>query len=174
MGVAGSGKSTVGALLAGQLGVPYADADDFHSPANIAKMSAGIPLDDDDRRPWLDTIGAWARERADHGGVISCSALKRRYRDWLRETAPDLFFLHLDGSFELIADRMARREGHFMPAKLLRSQFAALEPLTDEECGAVIDIDGPTQEVVDRALTALSRKPPSPFTPSPSHRTLEN
>ncbi len=109
MGVSGSGKSTVGGLLAERLGVPYAEADDFHPPANIAKMSAGHPLDDSDRAPWLDAIAAWIAERGDRGGVVSCSALRRRYRDRLRASAPGLFFLHLDGSPELIASRLAAR-----------------------------------------------------------------
>ena len=101
MGVSGSGKSTVGGLLAERLGVPYAEADDFHPPANIAKMSAGHPLDDADREPWLDAIAHWIAERRGQGGVVSCSALRRRYRDRLRATAPDLFFVHLDGPPEL-------------------------------------------------------------------------
>ncbi|MCZ2525803.1 gluconokinase [Streptomyces sp. HB2AG] len=156
MGVSGSGKTTVGGLLADRLGVPYAEADDFHPPANIAKMSAGVPLDDEDRRPWLDAIAAWARDRGSRGGVVSCSALARRYRDRLRENAPGLFFLHLDGDFDLIAGRVARREGHFMPPSLLRSQFDALEPLGADERGAVVGVEGDAGEVTDRALAALS------------------
>ncbi|MBR7678506.1 gluconokinase, partial [Streptomyces daliensis] len=109
MGVAGTGKSTVGELLARELGVPYAEADAFHPPANIAKMTAGTPLDDTDRAPWLDAIGAWARERDGLGGVVSCSALKRAYRDRLRTAEPGLFFLHLTGDRALIADRMGQR-----------------------------------------------------------------
>lgn len=163
MGVAGAGKSTIGALVAAKLGIPYAEADDFHPPANIAKMSAGSALDDADRRPWLDAIGAWARAHAGQGGVVSCSALRRRYRDRLRGSAPGLFFLHLSGDFELIAERMARREGHFMPLSLLRSQFATLEPLQDDEYGAVIDIGGTPEQIAGRALSAL------PLT----HRTKE-
>src|SRR5882757_556306 len=129
MGVSGSGKSTVGGLLAERLSVPYAEADDFHPAANIAKMSAGHPLDDADRAPWLAAIAAWITERGDGGGVVSCSALRRRYRDRLREAAPGLFFLHLDGPPELIAARLAARTRHFMPSGLLDSQFEALERL---------------------------------------------
>lgn len=157
MGVSGSGKSTVGGLLAERLGVPYAEADDFHPPANIAKMSAGHPLDDADREPWLDAIAHWIEERRGHGGVVSCSALRRRYRDRLRATAPDLFFVHLDGPPELIAARMAARMEHFMPSQLLRSQFDALEPLEADEAGAVVPIDGGPQQVAEAAWNVLPR-----------------
>ncbi|MET9217558.1 gluconokinase [Streptomyces sp. NPDC088197] len=157
MGVSGSGKSTVGGLLADRLGVPYAEADDFHPAANIAKMSAGHPLDDADRAPWLDAIGAWIAQREGKGGVVSCSALRRRYRDHLRQSAPDLFFLHLDGSPELIASRLAARMQHFMPSELLRSQFATLEPLEPDEAGAVVTIEGGPREIADRALAAVPR-----------------
>jgi gluconokinase len=117
MGVSGSGKSTVGAALAQRLRVPFADADDFHPEANIAKMFAGHALDDDDRYPWLDRIGEWLAEHAD-GGVMSCSALKRKYRDQLRGHCPQLGFLHLAGTPEVIGRRQASRPGHFMPASL--------------------------------------------------------
>ncbi|WP_431946692.1 gluconokinase [Actinacidiphila sp. bgisy167] len=157
MGVSGSGKSTVGGLLAERLGVPYAEADDFHPPANIAKMSAGHPLDDEDRAPWLDAIAAWITGRGDRGGVVSCSALRRRYRDRLRKDSPGLFFLHLDGSEELIAARLAARTGHFMPAGLLRSQLEALEPLEADEAGAVVAIGGDPGQISERALAALPR-----------------
>ncbi|MGP3966584.1 gluconokinase [Streptomyces sp. 6N223] len=159
MGVSGSGKTTVGTRLAELLGVPYADADDFHPPANIAKMSAGKPLDDADRAPWLDAIGAWAHERAGTGGggVVSCSALKRAYRDRLRAAAPGLVFVHLSGSRELIAGRMAARKDHFMPLALLDSQLAALQPLAEDERGAVVDIDAPSEEVAGRAADAVRR-----------------
>lgn len=155
MGVSGSGKSTVGGLLAQRLDVPYAEADDFHPAANIAKMSAGHPLDDTDRAPWLDAIAAWIAERDGRGGVVSCSALRRRYRDRLRADAPDLFFLHLDGAPELIAARLAARMEHFMPSGLLRSQFDALEPLAADEAGAVVPIDGGPRQTAERAREAL-------------------
>ncbi|MEU0085497.1 gluconokinase [Streptomyces sp. NPDC006274] len=157
MGVAGTGKTTIGPLLAATLGVPYAEGDDFHPPANIAKMSAGVPLDDEDRRPWLDAIGAWAHGRAGLGGVVSSSALKREYRDRLRAAAPDAAFLHLTGSRELIERRMAERKGHFMPTALLDSQFAALQPLEDDEAGVAVDVSGSPEEITERAVAALRR-----------------
>ncbi|MFD7919175.1 gluconokinase [Streptomyces sp. NPDC059740] len=155
MGVAGTGKTTIGPLVAEALGVPYAEGDDFHPPANVAKMSAGTPLDDADRAPWLDAIGAWAHERAGHGGVVSCSALKRDYRDRLRKAAPGILFLHLTGSRELIEGRMAERKGHFMPTALLDSQFATLEPLGPHEAGVEVDVAGTPQEIAARAVEAL-------------------
>ncbi|MGW0736477.1 gluconokinase [Streptomyces sp. NPDC002851] len=155
MGVSGTGKSTVGALLAAELGVPYAEADAFHPPANIAKMSSGTPLDDKDREPWLDAIGAWAAGRAGHGGVVSCSALKRAYRDRLRAAAPGLFFVHLMGDRALIAGRLAERQGHFMPGALLDSQFATLEPLAADEHGAAIPVTTAPESVAAQAADAV-------------------
>ena len=154
MGVSGSGKSTVGAALAQRLRVPYADADDFHPPENVAKMTAGEPLDDDDRRPWLDAIGEWL---ADHDrGVITCSALKRAYRDLLRGHRADVEFVHLHGTREVIARRQATRPGHFMPASLLDSQFATLEPLEGDEKGFVVDVGRSVDEIVEAAVAGLS------------------
>ena len=155
MGVSGTGKTTVGRLLADRLGVPYAEADVFHPPANVAKMSAGTPLDDGDRAPWLDAIGAWARGRAGRGGVVSCSALKRRYRDRLRAAAPGLFFLHLTGDRALVGARMRLRRGHFMPVALLESQFAALEPLEPDEAGAAVPVGSAPEAVAERSLAEL-------------------
>lgn len=171
MGVSGVGKSTVGRLLAQRLGVPFAEGDDFHSAANIAKLSAGHPLDDSDRARWLDAIAMWLKSHEQRGGIVSCSALKRRYRDRLRSDAGDaLFFLHLTGSYELLASRLAERKGHYMPPSLLRSQFAALEPLADDEVGAVVPIGDTPQDTADRACAAL---PPHlrPSAPGDSHRT---
>ncbi|MGP2437493.1 gluconokinase [Streptomyces sp. JW3] len=159
MGVAGTGKTTIGPLLAARLGVPYAEGDDFHPPANIAKMTAGTPLDDDDRWPWLDAIGGWAHQRAGLGGVVSCSALKRSYRDRLRGEAPGLVFVHLTGSRELIEDRMSHREGHFMPTALLDSQFGTLQPLQPDEPGVAVDVSGGPEEIAERAVTALQALP---------------
>ncbi|MFD7132507.1 gluconokinase [Streptomyces sp. NPDC059894] len=159
MGVAGTGKTTIGPLLAARLGVPYAEGDDFHPQANIAKMSAGTPLDDDDRWPWLDAIGTWAHGRAGLGGVVSCSALKRSYRDRLRTAAPDLVFVHLAGDRALIEDRMAQRQGHFMPTALLDSQFATLQPLQEDEAGVVVDVSGSPEEISRRAVEALASLP---------------
>jgi len=159
MGVAGTGKTTIGPLLAERLGIPYAEADDFHPEANIAKMSAGTPLTDEDRRPWLDAIGAWAHGRAGLGGVVSCSALKRVYRDRIRSAAPEVVFVHLTGDRELIAERMAHRKGHFMPTALLDSQFATLQPLQADESGVAVDVAGNPDEITDRAVTALHGLP---------------
>ncbi|MER6914658.1 gluconokinase [Streptomyces sp. NPDC000594] len=155
MGVAGTGKTTVGPLLAEALGVPYAEGDDFHPPANIAKMSSGTPLDDDDRWPWLDAIGEWAHGRAGLGGVVSSSALKRSYRDRLRAAAPHAVFLHLTGDRVLIERRMSERTGHFMPTALLDSQFATLQPLGQDEAGFAVDVSGTPEEIAARAVTAL-------------------
>lgn len=158
MGVSGTGKSTVGEQLAAELGVPYAEADDFHPPANITKMSAGTPLDDDDRRPWLDAIGAWAHEHTAGGGVVSCSALKRAYRDRLRAAAPDVFFLHLTGDREQIAERMEARKGHFFASSLLDSQLATLEPLQADENGVAVNITAKPGAVTEQAVAALRRR----------------
>ncbi|GJF22897.1 MULTISPECIES: gluconokinase [Streptomyces] len=159
MGVAGTGKTTIGPLLAARLGVPYAEGDDFHPPANIAKMTAGTPLTDEDRWPWLDAIGGWAHGRAGLGGVVSSSALKRSYRDRLRAAAPGVVFVHLTGSRELIEDRMSHREGHFMPTALLDSQFATLQPLEPDEAGVAVDVAGSPEEITERAANALKALP---------------
>jgi len=158
MGVSGSGKSTVGAALAQRLRVPFADADDFHPAANIAKMTAGHALNDDDRRPWLETIGNWLAERCDAGGVMSCSALKRTYRDQLRQHCPEVVFLHLAGTPEVIARRQASRPGHFMPASLLASQFETLEPLAADENGVTIDVDQDIDSIVDEYVSLTRRE----------------
>ena len=152
MGVSGSGKSTVGAALAQRLRVPFADADDFHPDANIAKMSAGEALNDDDRLPWLDSIGRWL---ADHssGGVMSCSALKRAYRDPLRDHCADVEFLHLPGTPDVIGRRQASRPGHFMPASLLKSQFDTLEPLEADERGVAIDVAQNIDSIIDNYVS---------------------
>jgi len=156
MGVAGTGKTTIGPLLAQRLGVPYAEGDDFHPEANIAKMTAGTPLTDEDRWPWLDAIGAWAHGRAGLGGVVSSSALKRSYRDRIGSAAPGVVFVHLTGGRQLIEDRMSHRQGHFMPTALLDSQFATLQPLQADETGVAVDVSGSPEEITDRAVTALS------------------
>lgn len=148
MGVSGSGKSTVGAALAQRLRVPFADADDLHPEANIAKMSRGEPLDDHDRYPWLETVGAWLAEHAD-GGVMSCSALRRKYRDQLRHHASGVEFVLLAGSREVIERRQASRPGHFMPASLLSSQLATLEPLEPDEGGVVLDVAQSVDQIVE-------------------------
>ena len=157
MGVSGSGKSTVGAALAQRLRVPFADADDFHPPANIAKMTAGEALNDDDRRPWLDSIGRWLGKHVD-GGVMSCSALKHAYRDQLRDHCPTVEFLHLSGTPEVIGRRQASRPGHFMPASLLVSQFETLEPLSADERGVAIDVDQDIDSIVHDYVSLTERE----------------
>jgi gluconokinase len=151
MGVSGSGKSRVGAALAQRLRVPFADADGFHPDANIAKMAAGEPLDDSDRHPWLEAVGQWLARHRD-GGVMSCSALKRTYRDQLRAHCPTVECLHLNGSPELIGARQAGRPGHFMPASLMRSQFDTLEPLGSDERGIVVDVAKTVDDIVESFL----------------------
>ncbi|OBI68257.1 gluconokinase [Mycobacterium sp. E796] len=137
-----------GRPLFGEVAVPFHPTDTLHPPANIAKMTAGEPLDDDDRRPWLERVGEWLADHRD-GAVASCSALKRKYRDQLRAHCPEVEFLHLAGSPELIGRRLAARSGHFMPAALLRSQFDALEPLGADEAGKTIDASQPVEAIVD-------------------------
>ena len=151
MGVSGSGKSTVGAAIAQRLRVPFADADDFHPEANVAKMTAGEPLDDSDRHPWLEALGEWLAEHAD-GGVMGCSALKRKYRDQLRHHAHGVAFLLLHGTPEVIRKRQASRPGHFMPASLLNSQFATLEQLAPDEHGVTLDVDQSVDALVEQYL----------------------
>lgn len=156
MGVAGSGKTTIGKLLAARLGVPYAEADSFHPLANVEKMRRGIPLTDQDRQPWLAAIAD--RIRQDRRLVVSCSALKRQYRDVLRQADPQTWFLHLVISPQAAAARVAGRPAHFMPESLVRSQFADLEPLRDE-AGLSVDATRPPEEIISAALAALPRAP---------------
>ncbi len=160
MGVSGSGKTTVATRLADRLGRPFAEADDMHPPANVAKMSAGTPLTDADRRPWLATVRDWLTGQADQGrsAVVTCSALRRVYRDVLHEAAGGVTFVHLDGDPELLAERMAARKGHFMPPSLLRSQLDTLEPLEPDEDGVRVAIDGTPDEIVAEALRRLDEK----------------
>lgn len=155
MGVSGSGKSTVGAALAPRLGGVFLDGDAFHTAENVAKMSRGEPLTDADRRPWLQRVG---RKMAERQGIViaGCSALKRAYRDLIRQAAREpVAFVLLDGSRSLLEERMARRRGHFMPASLLASQLATLEPPGGDENAAVVDIAGSTEEIVERILARL-------------------
>jgi gluconokinase len=155
MGVAGSGKTSVGKRLAERLALPFRDADEFHPKANIAKMSAGTPLTDEDRWPWLDAIGR-ALAQSDGRLIVACSALKRIYRDRLVAAAGrPVVFLWLDGSYETIARRMTERRHHFMPTSLLSSQFATLEPPGPDESGVRVSIEPPVEDVVAAALAAL-------------------
>jgi gluconokinase len=154
MGISGVGKSAIGHELADRFDIPYVDGDDFHSEANIAKMSAGTPLTDEDRWPWLRDIGAWLAAHDESGGVVSCSALKRAYRDMLVDAAPRTTFLHLTGDHDLIKSRMEHRD-HFMPPSLLESQEKTLEPLQDDEHGWVFDITPSPAEIVDDFLAQV-------------------
>jgi len=157
MGVSGSGKSTIGALLAEALGWPFADADGFHPAANVAKMAAGQPLTDEDRWPWLDAIAAHigASRTAEQPVVVACSALRRAYRERLRAGHGDLIFLHLAGAPAVIAERQAARQGHFMPPSLMASQFATLEDTRDEPDALSVSVTAAPQAVVDAAMAAL-------------------
>jgi carbohydrate kinase (thermoresistant glucokinase family) len=163
MGVSGSGKTTIGAMLAGRLGWEYAEADDFHPRANVEKMHAGIPLNDDDRRPWLQATATWMKDQT-APAVVTSSALKRRYRDILRQGRPDLRLVYLEGTPELIGDRLAARHGHFFPKELLDSQFTDLEPPAPDENPVIVSIDGTPQQVVQEiiARTGLTPRPPEP------------
>ncbi|WP_229258012.1 gluconokinase [Duganella margarita] len=154
MGVSGCGKSSVGLQLAGALDVPFLEGDTYHSYANVAKMTAGVPLTDSDRADWLQALHQQIRDARlkNSGLVLSCSSLKRRYRDLLRSADPELRFAHLAGPRELIASRMAARKDHYMPATLLDSQLAALEPLQDDEAGLVLDIGKAPAELVQQIL----------------------
>jgi gluconokinase len=158
MGVSGSGKTTVGTLLAGRLGWEFEDADWFHPAGNVDKMHNGVPLTDDDRWPWLRAIAAWIdRTRGAGGhGVVACSALKRRYRELLTGDRPDVRLVYLEGDPTLIARRIATRHEHFMPASLLKSQFDALEAPGPDEHPITVSIDLPPREIVARILAELS------------------
>ncbi len=150
MGVAGCGKSTVAEALAERIGATYTDGDSLHPPGNIAKMSAGTPLTDADRWPWLDAVAAAMHDGAGRQ-VMACSALRRAYRERLTEGAGEpVFFAFLDGSRELIGARMHQRSGHFMPESLLDSQFAALERPAADEFARAVDIDAPIETIVER------------------------
>jgi gluconokinase len=155
MGVSGSGKSTVGALLARSLQVPFLEGDSFHPPANVERMAAGIALTDADREGWLRTLAAQLQQHAAGGVVLSCSALKRRYRDVLRSGAPGLALIHLSGPPEVLAQRMTGRSGHYMPPSLLASQLATLEPPQPDEEALILDIDRAPQALVHDALSWL-------------------
>ena len=160
MGVSGCGKSSVGIALAETLGARFIDGDDLHPEANKAKMSAGIPLGDEDRWPWLDLVskGLAESDPADSTGtVVACSALKRSYRERILAGAPNTFFIHLDGSREILEQRLGNRTGHFMPSTLLDSQLATLEPLGSDEPGAVIDIAQPISQIIALAQALIKR-----------------
>jgi gluconokinase/6-phosphogluconolactonase len=158
MGVAGSGKSTIGALLAERLGASFSDGDSFHPPANIAKMSAGTPLTDEDRRPWLEAIAAHIDSLRAKGerAVVACSALKRAYRRILIGERRDVRLVYLDADRAAIVSRFGERTGHFMPVSLVESQFAALEPPSADENPVVVSIARSPAEIVDAILKEVS------------------
>ena len=158
MGVSGSGKTTIGRVLARRLGWLFLEGDALHPPENIAKMKAGHPLDDEDRAPWLAAIAARIDQWRDDGkcGVVACSALKRRYRDIIIGNRADVRLIYLEGSRALIGERLAQRRDHFMPASLLDSQFAALQPPTADEDSITVPVDVPVDAIVARIAAALA------------------
>jgi gluconokinase len=172
MGVSGSGKTTVAALLAGRLHWDFEDADDLHPAANVAKMHAGIPLTDADRWPWLRAVARWmdAGRAAGRHGVVACSALKRAYRDIIIGDRPDVQLVFLKGDQQLISARLACRHGHFMPAGLLESQFEALEEPTPDEHPIVVSIERRPRVIVDELLSIIESMPGAAARPSrPNH-----
>jgi gluconokinase len=164
MGVSGSGKTTLAKGISTVMGWEYAEGDAFHSEANVAKMHSGIPLTDTDRWPWLEAIGEWisGKESRRECAVITCSALRRVYRDVLRVQRPHVRFLHVTAPAGLIEDRMEHRTDHYMPASLLPSQLATLEPLEPDEPGVSITNEGTAAVVLDRALVALGLRKVNP------------
>lgn len=165
MGPSGTGKTTTAKGLAARLGWRFAEADEFHPKANIDKMSAGIPLNDEDRAPWLVAIRDWVSGEgaAGRSTVITCSALKRRYRDVLRGAAARVRFVELNGDEALIRERMEKRKGHYMPPSLLASQYADFEPLQPDEDGVRVPVEAAPEAVVDDALSQLSLGPAVPI-----------
>jgi gluconokinase len=157
MGVSGSGKSTVAAGLVDRLGWDFAEGDDFHPKANVEKMRSGQPLDDDDRWPWLRTLAGWIGEHEQAGTsvIVTCSALKRSYRDLLRDGHPSVWFAHVTVDAELLRERVQKRAGHYMPPSLLESQLATLQPLQDDEQGVSVSGAGTPDAVVDEVLARL-------------------
>ena len=158
MGVSGCGKTTVGSRLAARLGWEYAEADNFHSQANVAKMRSGVPLTDEDRWPWLDALAGWIDARRDAGKpcVVACSALKRSYRERLARGNDEVRFVYLRGGEKDIAERLAGRTGHYMPLSLLGTQFDILEEPAPDEEALVLDIDQPPEVLVDAIIAALA------------------
>ncbi len=161
MGPSGTGKTTVAELLAERLDWTIAEADEFHPQANIDKMTSGIALTDEDRWPWLEAIRDYLSGKAAEGSpaVVTCSALKRAYRDLLRQSQADIVFIQLTGPIDLIAGRMESRKGHFMPKTLLQSQFDTLEELGSDEAGVKADVSNPPEEIVETVLRELDLDP---------------
>ena len=164
MGVSGSGKTTVARIIAERLRWPFEEGDALHPPANVAKMAAGHPLTDEDRAPWLAKVADWVDARLDAGesGVITCSALKRKYRELIDRRGERVEFVYLHGSRELIASRLATRQGHFMPSSLLDSQFATLEPPNDDERPITIHVDAPPEAIVEEIVQRLAARQSGP------------
>ncbi len=160
MGVQGCGKSTIGKMLAQERGQPFFDGDDLHSSSNTAKMSAGIPLTDEDREPWLASIAVLIAAQYERGNaaVVACSALKRSYRDILRSTVPCTKFIHLSGPFDVLFERIGGRHHEYMPPILLTSQFETLQELQEDEAGTVVSVELTPQEIVDQAQAYLAAK----------------
>ncbi len=160
MGVSGSGKTTVAVELARRLTWQFTEGDDHHPAANIAAMSAGVPLTDDDRRPWLHRLAAWIgeHETAGRSCVLTCSALKRSYRDLLRDGHDSVWFVHVTVPEDVLTERVTSRTGHYMPPSLVASQLATLEPLTDDEPGITLPGTGSPDEVVDAVVRTLARE----------------
>ncbi|MEV4543944.1 gluconokinase [Micromonospora echinaurantiaca] len=157
MGVSGAGKTTVARGIAARTGLTFAEADEFHPPANVERMRAGVPLDDAARQPWLRELAAWMAARAAEGvsTVLACSALRRSYRDVLRQGPPQVEFVHLDGPAEVIRERLSQRAGHYMPASLLESQLATLEQPDPDESVLVLDVSLTPEELVEAAVGKL-------------------
>ncbi len=157
MGVSGCGKTTVGEGVAEVLGWRFAEGDAYHPRANIDKMASGTALTDEDRRPWLERLASWVgeQEAAGRSSVLSCSALKRSYRDVLRSGAPDVRFVHLHGDRSILEERLSTRAGHFFPARLLDDQLETLEELAPDEAGVVVDLDLAPEEQIAQAVAWL-------------------
>ncbi|MFD6950822.1 gluconate kinase [Nocardiopsis sp. TSRI0078] len=168
MGVSGSGKTTVAKGVAEQLGLPFAEADDFHPQTNIDKMAVGVPLTDHDRWPWLRKLAGWIAEHDARGvsTAMACSALRHSYRDVLRQGAPGVHFLHMHGGFEVIWERIEARQDHFMPPALLESQFETLEPLGPDEPGREFDVRDDIGTITGQALEYVGRRLGSVRTPA--------
>lgn len=160
MGVSASGKTTVAEKLRDRTGWMFAEADDFHPRSNIEKMESGVPLTDEDRKPWLEALATWisGREKGGTSSVVTCSALKKSYRDILRGASENVVFIHLHGDEETLSGRIEGRSGHFMPASLLESQLETLEPLEEDENGYTFNVVLPPDEIADEALRRVLRR----------------